>query len=56
MPCCYDAVHDGKRIASNMAASTKQGGKAIRSSDVELLMHPELLSHDFMRLILSEVS
>ncbi|XP_056287096.1 ashwin [Pseudoliparis swirei] len=37
-----------------MAASTKQGGKAIRSSDVELLMHPELLSHDFMRLILSE--
>lgn len=39
-----------------MAASTGQDGKAVCSSDVDLLLHPELLSEEFMQLILREVS
>uniref|UniRef100_A0A8C3AKI9 Ashwin n=1 Tax=Cyclopterus lumpus TaxID=8103 RepID=A0A8C3AKI9_CYCLU len=38
-----------------MAASTEQGEKPVRISDVDVLLHPELLSHEFMRLILREV-
>ncbi|KAM9347378.1 ashwin [Symphorus nematophorus] len=37
-----------------MATSTGKDGKAVCSSDVDLLLHPELLSQDFMQLILSE--
>ncbi|XP_068428897.1 ashwin [Clinocottus analis] len=37
-----------------MAASMEQDGKASCGSDVDVLLHPELLSHDFMRLILRE--
>uniref|UniRef100_A0A3B4TR44 Ashwin n=1 Tax=Seriola dumerili TaxID=41447 RepID=A0A3B4TR44_SERDU len=37
-----------------MATSTGQDGKAVCSSNVDLLLHPELLSQDFMQLILSE--
>ncbi|XP_034417380.1 ashwin [Cyclopterus lumpus] len=37
-----------------MAASTEQGEKPVRISDVDVLLHPELLSHEFMRLILRE--
>ncbi|XP_047457466.1 ashwin [Mugil cephalus] len=37
-----------------MAASTEENGKAVCNSDVDHLLHPELLSLDFMRLILSE--
>ncbi|XP_018557824.1 ashwin [Lates calcarifer] len=37
-----------------MAASTGQDGKAVCSSDVDLLLHPELLSEEFMQLILRE--
>uniref|UniRef100_A0A3Q0T3P4 Ashwin n=1 Tax=Amphilophus citrinellus TaxID=61819 RepID=A0A3Q0T3P4_AMPCI len=37
-----------------MATSTGQNGKSVCSSDVDLLLHPELLSQDFMRLILCE--
>ncbi|XP_008294625.1 ashwin, partial [Stegastes partitus] len=37
-----------------MATSTGQNGKAVSTSDVDLLLHPELLSQDFMQLILSE--
>ncbi|XP_029386379.1 ashwin [Echeneis naucrates] len=37
-----------------MAASTVPDGKAVCSSDVDLLLHPELLSQDFMRLILTQ--
>ncbi|XP_041858397.1 ashwin [Melanotaenia boesemani] len=37
-----------------MATATGQNGNAIGSSDVDLLLHPELLSRDFMQLILSE--
>ncbi|KAM6978780.1 ashwin [Tautogolabrus adspersus] len=37
-----------------MATSTGQDGKAVCTSDVDLLLHPELLSRDFMHLILSE--
>lgn len=39
-----------------MAASTGQAGKSVCISDVDLLLHPELLSQDFMQLILNEVS
>lgn len=39
-----------------MATSTGQNGKAAGTSDADLLLHPELLSQDFMRLILNEVS
>lgn len=39
-----------------MATSTGQDGKASGSSDLDHLLHPELLSMDFMQLILSEVS
>nr|XP_019956173.1 PREDICTED: ashwin [Paralichthys olivaceus] len=39
-----------------MAASTAQDRKAASSSDVDLLLHPELLSQDFMQLILTEKS
>lgn len=45
-----------RRAAVNMAASTEQNGKAACNSDVDHLLHPELLSLDFMQLILSEVS
>lgn len=56
MLCCYDAVHAGKGEASNMATSTGKDGKAVSSSDVDLLLHPELLSQQFMELILNGVS
>lgn len=39
-----------------MAASTGRDGQPACSSDVDVLLHPELLSLDFMRLILGEVS
>lgn len=39
-----------------MATSTGQDGQAVGSSNVDLLLHPELLSQDFMQLLLSEVS
>ncbi|XP_072300827.1 ashwin isoform X2 [Eucyclogobius newberryi] len=39
---------------SNMASSTGQDGKANSSSDVDLLLHPELLSEEFLKLILKE--
>ncbi|XP_028249632.1 ashwin [Parambassis ranga] len=37
-----------------MATSTVKNGKAVSSSDVDLLLHPELLSQDFMQLIFNE--
>ncbi|XP_070832087.1 ashwin isoform X1 [Chaetodon trifascialis] len=37
-----------------MATSTGKDGKAVSSSDVDLLLHPELLSQEFMQLILNE--
>ncbi|KAM8856001.1 ashwin [Spinachia spinachia] len=37
-----------------MAASAERDGKGARSSAVDLLLHPELLSRDFLRLILRE--
>ncbi|XP_055008316.1 ashwin isoform X2 [Boleophthalmus pectinirostris] len=37
-----------------MATSTGQDGKASSSSDVDLLLHPELLSQEFIKLILNE--
>uniref|UniRef100_A0A671XQA8 Ashwin n=1 Tax=Sparus aurata TaxID=8175 RepID=A0A671XQA8_SPAAU len=37
-----------------MATSTGQDGQAVGSSNVDLLLHPELLSQDFMQLLLSE--
>ncbi|XP_033472977.1 ashwin [Epinephelus lanceolatus] len=37
-----------------MATFTGQDGKAVGTSDVDLLLHPELLSQDFMQLILTE--
>lgn len=39
-----------------MAASMGQDGKAVSSSDADLLLHPELLSEEFMQLILHDVS
>lgn len=53
---CHDAVHVGTSYASNMATSTGQDRKAASISDVDLLLHPELLSQEFMQLILREVS
>ncbi|XP_037345490.2 ashwin [Pungitius pungitius] len=37
-----------------MATSTERDGKALCSSAVDLLLDPELLSHDFLQLILRE--
>uniref|UniRef100_A0A3Q3XCR6 Ashwin n=1 Tax=Mola mola TaxID=94237 RepID=A0A3Q3XCR6_MOLML len=37
-----------------MATSTGRDGKAAGVSDVDLLLHPELLSQEFMQLILRE--
>ncbi|XP_027879717.1 ashwin [Xiphophorus couchianus] len=37
-----------------MAASTGQNKESVSTSDADLLLHPELLSQDFMRLILKE--
>ncbi|XP_059199529.1 ashwin [Centropristis striata] len=37
-----------------MATSTGQDGKAVCTSDADLLLHPELLSQEFMHLILNE--
>ncbi|XP_073329151.1 ashwin isoform X2 [Pagrus major] len=37
-----------------MATSTEKDGKAVGASNVDLLLHPELLSQDFMQLLLSE--
>ncbi|KAM7380344.1 hypothetical protein PAMP_003647 [Pampus punctatissimus] len=37
-----------------MATSSGQDGKAVSTSDVDLLLHPELLSQEFIQLILSE--
>lgn len=45
-----------RRRKTNMATSTGQNGQSVCASDVDLLLHPELLSQDFMRLILCEVS
>ncbi|KAM7407200.1 hypothetical protein PAMA_003094 [Pampus argenteus] len=39
---------------ANMATSSGQDGKAVSTSDVDLLLHPELLSQEFIRLVLSE--
>lgn len=39
-----------------MAASTELDKKSVFTSDVDILLHPELLSQDFMHLVLSEVS
>uniref|UniRef100_A0A3B5MY98 Ashwin n=1 Tax=Xiphophorus couchianus TaxID=32473 RepID=A0A3B5MY98_9TELE len=39
-----------------MAASTGQNKESVSTSDADLLLHPELLSQDFMRLILKEVN
>lgn len=39
-----------------MAAARDLNKKAVSTSDVDLLLHPELLSRDFMQLVLSEVS
>lgn len=50
------AVHDGQSRASNMATSTGRDGKSLSISDVDVLLHPELLSQDFIQLILREVS
>ncbi|KAK5860826.1 hypothetical protein PBY51_022282 [Eleginops maclovinus] len=36
-----------------MATSMEQDGKTVSSSDVDLLLHPELLSQEFLQLILS---
>ncbi|KAA8587987.1 hypothetical protein FQN60_001181 [Etheostoma spectabile] len=36
-----------------MATSTGQDGKIVCTADVDLLLHPELLSQEFMQLILS---
>ncbi|XP_054471664.1 ashwin isoform X2 [Anoplopoma fimbria] len=37
-----------------MATSTGQDGNTVSTSDVDLLLHPELLSHEFLQLILRE--
>nr|XP_046260508.1 ashwin isoform X2 [Scatophagus argus] len=37
-----------------MATSTAQDGKVAGISDVDILLHPELLSQEFMQLILKE--
>uniref|UniRef100_A0A672ZG39 Ashwin n=1 Tax=Sphaeramia orbicularis TaxID=375764 RepID=A0A672ZG39_9TELE len=37
-----------------MATSTGQDGKAASTSDADLLLHPELLSKEFLQLILTE--
>ncbi|KAK2839973.1 hypothetical protein Q5P01_013713 [Channa striata] len=37
-----------------MATSTGQDGKAVSTSNVDLLLHPELLSPDFLQRILNE--
>lgn len=42
--------------ASSMATSTGEDRKLCSTSDVDLLLHPELLSQEFMQLILREVS
>lgn len=39
-----------------MATSTGKDGKTLSISDVDVLLHPELLSQEFMQLILREVS
>uniref|UniRef100_A0A3P8SC35 Ashwin n=1 Tax=Amphiprion percula TaxID=161767 RepID=A0A3P8SC35_AMPPE len=39
-----------------MAASTGLNGKSVSAPDSDLLLHPELLSQDFIQLILREVS
>lgn len=39
-----------------MAAAGDLNKKTVFTSDVDLLLHPELLSQDFMQLVLSEVS
>uniref|UniRef100_A0A8C6U8K7 Ashwin n=1 Tax=Neogobius melanostomus TaxID=47308 RepID=A0A8C6U8K7_9GOBI len=39
---------------SNMATSTALDGKANSTSDMDLLLHPELLSDEFLKLILNE--
>lgn len=39
-----------------MAAATGQNKQRVSTSDADLLLHPELLSQDFMQLILKEVS
>ncbi|XP_054643597.1 ashwin [Dunckerocampus dactyliophorus] len=37
-----------------MAASSELAKKTTSASEVDVLLHPELLSHDFLQLILSE--
>uniref|UniRef100_A0A3Q2XEF9 Ashwin n=1 Tax=Hippocampus comes TaxID=109280 RepID=A0A3Q2XEF9_HIPCM len=39
---------------SNMATSYELAKKALYASDVDVLLHPELLSQDFLQLILNE--
>ncbi|XP_037095502.1 ashwin [Syngnathus acus] len=39
---------------TNMATSCELAGKDIHASDVDILLHPELLSQDFLQLILNE--
>lgn len=51
--CCVVVTRCMPGVA-NMA--TGQDGKAGGTSDVDLLLHPELLSQDFMQMILNEVS
>lgn len=57
-PACVELWRDARRetgsLSTNMA--TYSGQNATGISDVDLLLHPELLSTDFMQLILREVS
>lgn len=39
-----------------MATSSGQDAKAVIIPGVDLLLHPELMSEDFMQLVLREVS
>lgn len=50
----FEVWHAGKK--ENMATSLGQDRKANCTSDVDLLLHPELLSQEFLKQILSEVS
>uniref|UniRef100_A0A8D3BD49 Ashwin n=1 Tax=Scophthalmus maximus TaxID=52904 RepID=A0A8D3BD49_SCOMX len=54
--CCCDLTRcmTGADEPSNMATSTGPDLKATGTSNVDLLLHPELLSEEFMQLLLSE--
>lgn len=55
--CCWrGACRETGSVYTSMASYSGQDANGVNISGVDLLLHPELMSQDFMQLVLREVS